>query len=440
MKKNNVYKIIMLVILTVAITFIITSIVMYNTLGKNNVKYVSTDSIGRTFKTFHDFIEKNYLGEINEDEMLESAIKGYVAGLNDEYSEYITKEEMEEYMQDATGKYVGIGVYIANNTKTNQIVVLMPIKGSPAEEAGIKSGDVITKVDGVAYKGEQLSEASSALKKEEGTKVKVEILRESGETVELEIERRNIKVNHIETKVLNDNIGYMEISTFDDGCYEEFKTKWEDLKNQNIKSLIIDLRNNGGGIVKEATDIADMMVEKGETLLITTSKNKEEKITKAIQEKTINLPIVILVNENTASSSEILSAAVRENNDNVTIVGKTTYGKGVIQTIFNLTDGSGIKLTTNEYYTPKRNTINKVGIKPDIEVEFPTYIEDDPKRQALRYAMEAMGDYLSHKSNGKEFCPDLVLKYARKYAEVCREKSLSEKMLEEAKKPEDIML
>lgn len=384
MKKNNVYKIIMLVILTVAITFIITSIVMYNTLGRNNVKYVSTDSVGRTFKTFYNFIEKNYIGDIDEDEMLESAIKGYVAGLNDEYSEYITKEEMKEYMQDATGKYVGIGVYIANNTKTNQIVVLTPIKGSPAEEAGIKSGDVITKVDGVAYTGKQLSEASSALKKEEGTKVKVEILRESGETVELEIERKTIKVNHIDAKVLDNNIGYMEIDTFDDGCYEEFKTKWEELKNQNIKSLIIDLRNNGGGIVKEATDIADMMVEKGETLLITTSKNKEEKITKATQEKTINLPIVILVNENTASSSEILSAAVKENNDNVTIVGKTTYGKGVIQTIFNLTDGSGIKLTTNEYYTPKRNTINKVGIKPDIEVEF-------PKEESL-YSVEEKDD------------------------------------------------
>lgn len=394
MKKNNVYKIIMLIILTVAITFIITSIIMYNTLGKNNVKYVSTDSIGKTFKIFHDFIEKNYWGEIDEDEMLESAIKGYVAGLNDEYSEYITKEEMEEYMQDATGKYVGIGVYIANNTKTNQIVVLTPIKGSPAEEAGIKSGDVITKVDGVEYTGEQLSEASSALKKEEGTKAKVEILRESGETVELEIERKSIKINHIESKVLDNNIGYMKISTFDDGCYEEFKTKWKELEKQNIKSLIIDLRNNGGGIVKESTNIADMMVEKGETLLITASKNNEEKITKATQEKIIDLPIVILVNESTASASEILTAAVKENNNNVTVIGKNTYGKGVIQTIFNLADGSGIKLTTNEYYTPKHNTINKVGIKPDIEVEFPEeeslYSVEEKNDTQLQKAIEVL--------------------------------------------------
>lgn len=394
MKKNKIYKIIMLVILTAAITFIITSIVMYNTLGKSGVKNVSTDSVGRTFRIFHNFIEKNYIGEIDEDKMLESAIKGYVEGLDDEYSEYITKEEMEEYMQDATGKYVGIGIYIANNTKTNQIVVLMPMKGSPAEEAGIKSGDVITKVDGVAYTGEQLSEASKALKKEEGTKAKVEILRESGETVELEIERKSIKVNHIETKVLNNNIGYMEIATFDEGCYEEFKTKWEELNKGNIKSLIIDLRNNGGGIVQEALDIADMMVEKDKTLLITASKNKDEKVNKAKHDKTINLPIVILVNENTASSSEILSAAVRENNDNVTIIGKTTYGKGVIQTIYNLTDGSGIKLTTNEYYTPKHNTINKVGIKPDIEVEFPEneniYSVEEANDTQLQKAIEIL--------------------------------------------------
>lgn len=395
MKKNNVYKIIMLVILTISITFIITSVTMYNVLGKNNVKYVSTtDSVGRTFKIFHDFIEKNYIGEMDEDAMLESAIKGYVKGLGDEYSEYITKEDMQEYMQDAKGKYVGIGVYIANNTATNQIVVLMPMKDSPAEEAGIKSGDVITKVDGVAYTGAQLSEASSALKKEEGTKVKVEILRETGEILELEIERKNIKVNHIETKVLNNNIGYIQISTFDDGCYEEFKTKWEELKNQNVKSLIIDLRNNGGGIVKEATDIADMMIEKGETILITASKNKEEKITKATQNKVIDLPIVVLVNENTASSSEILSAAIKENNENVTIVGKTTYGKGVIQTIYNLTDGSGIKLTTSEYYTPKHNSINKVGIKPDIEVEFPKeesiYSVEESKDTQLQKAIEIL--------------------------------------------------
>lgn len=369
-KMQRIYKSVMLVILTAAITFIVTSISMYNSSKKETVKYIQTDSIGRTFQTFRNFIEKHYMGEINDEEMIESAIKGYVEGLNDEYSEYITKEEMEEYMQDATGKYVGIGIYLANNTATNQIVVLMPMKGSSAEEAGVKPGDIITKVDGVAYTGEELSKASEALKKEEGTKAQVEILRD-GEVLNFEIERREVKINHIEATVLENKIGYMEIATFDEGCYQEFKQKWEELKAQNITSLIIDLRSNGGGIVQEAINIADMMVDKEKILLITASKDKEETITKAKEEKEIMIPIVILVNENTASSSEILTAAIKENNEQVTVIGKTTYGKGIIQTIFTLTDGSGIKLTTNEYYTPNHNVIHKVGIKPDIEVEFP---------------------------------------------------------------------
>ena len=370
-KTQRIYKTIMLVILTAAITFIITSIVMYNFSGEEKVKYITTtDTIGKTFQTFRNFIEKNYLGEIDDSQMLESAIKGYVEGLNDEYSEYITKEEMEEYMEDTTGKYVGIGVYITNNTKTNQIVVLMPMKESPAEEAGIKSGDIITKIDGVAYTGEELNKASSALKSEEGTKAQIEILRD-GEIINLEVERREVKVNCIETEVLENKIGYIEISTFDDGFYDEFKQKWEELKEKNITSLIIDLRNNGGGIVDEAVNIADMVIEKDKTILITSNKDKTEEITKAKQEKIIDIPIVILVNENTASASEILTASVRENNENVKIVGTTTYGKGIIQTLFKLTDGSGIKLTTNAYYTPNHNEIHKVGIKPDIEVELP---------------------------------------------------------------------
>lgn len=369
-KKQRIYKTIMLVVLTATITFIVTSLTMYNISEKETIKYIESDSISKIFQTFRKFIEKNYLGEIDDEQMLESAIKGYVAGLDDEYSEYITKEEMEEYMQDATGKYVGIGVYIFNDTEKNQIVVLMPIKGSPAEEAGIKSGDVITKVDGVEYTGEELSKASSALKSEEGTKAQIEILRD-GKTINLEVERREVKVNHIEAEVLENKIGYMKISTFDEGCYNEFKQKWEELKAKNVTSLIIDLRNNGGGIVDESTNIADMMVEKNKTLLITASKDKEESITKAEKEKIIDIPIVFLVNENTASASEILTSAVKENNENVKVVGTTTFGKGVIQTIFKLTDGSGIKLTTNEYYTPNHNEINKIGIKPDIEVELP---------------------------------------------------------------------
>lgn len=393
-KTNKIYKIVMLVILTAIITFILTSILMYNVIGKQNVKTLnSTSSIERTFENFKKFIEKKYIGTIDENKMIESAIKGYVEGIGDEYSEYITAEEMKEYMEETNGKYVGIGIYIANNIETNQIVVLMPMKDSPAEEAGIKAGDIITKIDGVEYKGEDLTKASNALKQEEGTKVKIEILRDE-EKIELEVERRTIKINHIESEIIDDNIGYMQISTFDDGCYEEFEQKLEELKSKNVKSLIIDLRNNGGGIVEEAINIADLFVEKDKTLLITTGKDEQEQITKAKKGKTIDIPVVILVNENTASASEILAAAIKENCDKVNIVGKTTYGKGVIQTIFTLTDGSGLKLTTNEYFTPNHNKINKAGIKPDIEVEFPEeesiYTIEQEKDTQLQKAIEIL--------------------------------------------------
>ena len=267
------------------------------------------------------------------------------------------------------------------------------MKGSPAQEVGIMPGDIITKIDGIEYTGERLTEASNVLKKEEGTTVKVEILRNE-ETIEFDIERKVIKINHIEAEIINDNIGYLEISSFDDECYEEFEKNLKELKEKNIKGLIIDLRNNGGGIVKEATDIADLCVEKGKKLLITKSKNGYEEITKSEKDKIIDVPVIILVNEGTASSSEILAAAIRENVENAKIIGKTTYGKGVIQTIFTLTDGSGLKLTTNEYFTPNHNIINKVGIKPDIDIDFPQgeniYTIKQEKDTQLQKAIELL--------------------------------------------------
>lgn len=396
-KKQSTYKIIMLVILTAVITFIITTSVIYTTMGDSSTKYILSNktSVGDKFEYYKSFIEKHYIGEINDEKMLESAIKGYFEGLGDPYSEFITKEEMQEYMADATGKYVGIGIYITSNTKENQLLILSPMKGSPAEEAGLKAGDVILKIDGKEYTGEQLTEATNILKAEEGTKVKLEILREE-KTFEVEVERRSIKVSHIESSIKENNIGYIQISTFDEGCYKEFLENYNTLKEKNIKGLIIDLRNNGGGIVEESINIADMFTTKDDTLLITTGKEgTEEEITKAKKTKEIDIPVVILVNENTASASEILTAAIKENNEDiVSIIGKKTYGKGIIQSIFTLTDGSGIKLTTNEYYTPKRNSIHQVGIKPDYEVDVPegetSYTMTDKNDTQLQKALEIL--------------------------------------------------
>ena len=188
--------------------------------------------------------------------------------------------------------------------------------------------------------------------------------------MEFNITRENIKISHVNSDVLENNIGYIKISSFEGGCASEFKTAYEELANKNISSLIIDLRYNGGGIVNEALQIADLMVPKNEILLITKDKNEEEEITKAKKDVSINVPIVVLVNEYSASASEILAGILKED-ISAKLIGVKTYGKGVIQTVYPLSDGSGLKITTNEYYTPKRNKINKIGIEPTIEIELP---------------------------------------------------------------------
>ena len=279
----------------------------------------------------------------------------------------MTKEEMEEFSQDVMGNFTGIGIYLTKDVERNVVIVISPIKDTPAHKAGILPGDIITKVDGVSYTGEQLNEASNKIKGEIGTSVKLEILRD-GKTMEFEVTREHIKINHVESKVLENNIGYIEFNSFDEGCSDEFKEKLEQLKEKNITSLIIDIRNNGGGLVTEALEIADFIIEKDATLLITTDKKEKEEIEKAKNDPIINVPIVLLTNSSSASASEILAGALKDNNK-ATIVGEKTYGKGVIQELLTLTDGSGLKITTNEYFTPNRNKINKVGITPDIEVK-----------------------------------------------------------------------
>ena len=275
-------------------------------------------------------------------------------------------------MADATGNFVGIGIYMVKNTESNKIMVLSPIKGSPAEKAGILPGDLIISVDGVSYTAEDMSVASNKIKGEAGTTVKMEILRGT-ETKEFELKRESIKVNPVEGKVLQNNIGYIEFSSFDEGTADEFKAKFEELQKQGIKSLIIDLRNNGGGLVEEALKIADYIVPKDKELLVTVDKDGKEKVEKSKEDFLIDMPIVVLVNKNSASSSEILAGALKDLNE-ATIVGTTTYGKGVIQQFLTLRDGSGLKVTVEEYYTPNRTKINGVGIEPNEKIELPETI------------------------------------------------------------------
>lgn len=369
---QRIYKMIMLVLIVIIVTSLVTAFTTYQYLSNNGISYskvntTSLEGLEYTLSQFRSELEKKYIGEINDEELIEGAVKGYVDALGDPYTTYYTKKEMKTIMEETNGNFVGIGVYMTKDLEKNAILIIKPIENSPAEKAGILPGDLITKVDDVEYTGDKLEEASNKIRGEEGTKVKLEIYR-NGETKTFELTRTKVVVSHVTTKVLNNDIGYIAISDFEGECASEFETKYKQLEKQGIKKLIIDIRNNGGGIVDEALKIANMLVDKDSTLLITKDKSDKEEVTKATEKPIINIPTVVLVNEYSASASEILAGALKDNGKAI-LVGTKTYGKGIIQELHQLSDGSGLKITVSEYYTPNHNAIHKIGITPDVEVD-----------------------------------------------------------------------
>ena len=374
MKKNYVFRTILTIIITAIITFSITYICIYAKKGGSNLQSGSgitsmyLDATNSKLKVIKDKINSEYVGNVDENALQEYAIKGYVAGLNDIYSEYFTKDEMTDFSNETIGTYVGIGVTMTKDSEKNQIVVYGVTPNSPAEEAGIKVNDIIIKVDGNDCTGDDFETIPNKILGQEGTKVSVTVLRD-GKELTFDMKRRKIVNQTITSELLDDNIGYIYLSSFEDNTYEQFKSAYDDLISKGAKSLIVDLRNNGGGIVKEATDIGDLFTDKGKVLLIESDKDKKEIKTYSKQDKTINMNVVLLVNEYSASASEILAGILKDDVENATIVGTKTYGKGVIQSLYTLSDGSGLKLTTDEYFTPNHNEINKIGITPDEIVE-----------------------------------------------------------------------
>lgn len=397
MKKNNVLKTIMTILTTVLITFSVTYLWLYGR-KENNGSTESTignaflsDSLTTKLQSIRDKIEQEYIGEIDENKLKEYAVKGYVAGLNDTYSAYYTAEEMEEFTSDTLGSYVGIGVYITKNEEANELVIYNTIKNSPAEEVGLKSGDIIINVDGEDCDGNDFETITDKIKGKSGTKVSIKILRDEQE-LSFEIVRREVQIIRVSSKVINDNIGYIYISSFDGNVYKQFKEEYDQLVKDQIKYLIVDIRNNGGGLVDEALDIAELFTEKGQTLLIEADNKQNEEKTIAKKDKEINMNVALLVNEYSASASEILAGILKDNVENATVIGSTTYGKGVIQSVYQLSDGSGLKITTNEYFTPNHDKINGVGIEPDIvidEYDFDGTLDEENDIQ-LKKAIETL--------------------------------------------------
>lgn len=362
-KSYEVLKIIIAIILTAIITYFCTiNFTLNSYLNGADITYLTTKLV-----LIKNKLEDTYIYDMDSEKMIESSIKGYVNGLGDKYTEYLTKEDMKELLETTSGSFVGIGVYMVNNTADNTIVIVGVIDGSVAQSVGLQVGDIISKVNDIEYKGEQLDEVSESIKGEEGSEVKITVIRNS-ETLDFNIKRSSVKIKSVNSKMLDDNIGYIQIASFNDGTADEFKSAYNEIKDSVKKGLVIDLRNNGGGVVDESLKIAETMVEKGKTLLITADKNKNEKVDKSKENPIINVPVILLINNYTASASEILAGTLKEN-CGYKIVGIQSYGKGVIQSIYSFKDGTGLKVTMEEYFTPNHNVINKVGISPDIEVD-----------------------------------------------------------------------
>jgi len=328
------------------------------------------------------YIQDKYYVPVDENKLMEGAYKGLFWGIGDPYSAYLTKDEYDEIMISTTGEYQGIGVTIAPDDK-DLINVVSPIDGSPAEKAGIQSGDKIISVGGKTYDGSSIDQAVAAMRGKPGTKVDLIVLR-GEEELEFSIIRANIVMQSVRSKVMDDNLGYIRISSFEEKTAEDFKQQLRDLEVKGVKGFVLDLRDNGGGLVDSSVQIADMLLEEGVvTYTEDRQGNKEYYKSKA---GATNLPYVVLVNGGTASASEILTAAIKDHKAGQ-IVGTTTYGKGIIQSVEQLTNGDAIKLTIMQYFSPDGNVIHTVGIKPDIEVE---QLAPDETDKQLEKAIELL--------------------------------------------------
>lgn len=310
-------------------------------------------------------VENYYYEDVEENDMLEGAAVGLMAGIGDVYSAYYTAEQMTEFNEETEGEYAGIGCQLLADPSDQMITVTRVFKGSPAEKAGMRSGDKIVYVNDVYYSAYEMSDAVNVMRGEPGGQVKVTVLRDL-ETIDFEVTREIVSINYVEYEILDGNIGYVMVYDFLGDAYEGFAEALDTFRAANVTGMIIDLRNNGGGLVDDSVDMADLILPEGVVVTLR-DKNGYEEVYR-IDGEYYDVPMVLLVNEYSASASEILAGAVRDYGAGV-LLGTKTFGKGVVQSVLEFTDGSGVKLTTARYYTPSGECIHEVGIEPDIEVE-----------------------------------------------------------------------
>lgn len=317
-------------------------------------------------------VEDDFLYKVDKEKLRQGELKGMVASLDDPYSEYLTLEDFNALEEQTNGKFFGIGVSVSSNEE-GQILVIAPIKDTPAEKVGIKTGDLILKVNGEPVSGNDLQAAVAKIKGDKGTSVKITIYRPSTkETKDIDVKRDEIKLETVISNKIKD-LGYIGITQFNDNTYDEFKKALDSLKEKNIKGLIIDLRGNPGGTVDSVEKIANELLPEG---TIVSAKNRAGQVVFDYKsdKECLNLPMAVLINGGSASASEILAGAIRDFKKG-TLIGEKSFGKGIVQSVFPFSDGSGLKITTSEYFTPSGENIHKKGIKPDIEVKLPESVK-----------------------------------------------------------------
>ena len=334
-----------------------------------------------------EVIDLKYLEKTDEKTLEENIYKGLLQGLNDPYSVYYTKDEYDALKEETSGSYCGIGALVSQNADTGVITAINVFKGSPAEKAGMKNGDIIFKVEDKEVTGEDLNNVVAKMKGEKDTKVKINVYRTSEkEYIDLEITRDKVDVPTVEHKMLDKSkgIGYIQITQFEEVTYDQFKEALDDLKKQGMKSVIFDLRNNPGGLYDTVCEMLDDLLPEG-TLVYTKDKDgkKQEKKSDA---NFLDMPMVVLQNENSASASEIFAGAIQDFGAGK-IVGTQSFGKGIVQSIIPLSNGSAVKLTVEKYYTPKGVNIHGKGITPDVKVEIS---KDGKKDNQLQKAIEVI--------------------------------------------------
>ena len=322
-----------------------------------------------------DLIDQYYYEQIDKAALVEGMYAGMVDGLGDPYSAYYTAEEYKSFNESTTGVYYGIGAVLTQNINTKVVTILHVYPGTPAEEAGVKDGDVIVKVGDIEGDSMELSELVTHIKGEEGTTVHLELLR-SGEKghVELDVERRQIEVPTVQQQMLEGNVGLVQISEFSESTPEQFSEAMEELKGQGMESVIIDLRDNPGGVLKSVCTMLDAFLPEG--ILVYTEDKHGNRSDYKSDAKCMDIPMAVLINGNSASASEIFAGAIKDYNYG-TLIGTTSFGKGIVQTIIPMTDGSAVKVTMAKYFTPNGNYIHDVGIAPDIELEYEYQGEDE---------------------------------------------------------------